>query len=91
MYLSGSHEWTNFAKEKDVLPQHPFLIVVPPTLVDQVASECARFLEGGAFDIITYSAGYKSHKDVWCELDKRSHTLPHMRIYVASTTVCAIQ
>lgn len=77
----------SFTGEKMSLPDHPFLFVVPPTLVDQVASECARFLESGSFDIITYVSGYKTHKDVWAELDKRSYTAPHMRIYIASTTV----
>ena len=59
----------NFAKEKSVIPDHPFMFVVPPTLVDQVAFECNRFLESGSFDIITYTAGYKVHKDVWEVLD----------------------
>jgi hypothetical protein len=77
----------NFAKEKSVIPDHPFMFVVPPTLVDQVAFECNRFLESGSFDIITYTAGYKVHKDVWEVLERRSHTAPHMRVYVASTTV----
>jgi hypothetical protein len=85
---TGTREWTNFAGEKMILPQYPFLFVVPPTLVVQVASECDRFLETGAFDVITYFGGYKTHKDLWGALEERSHHAPHMRIYIASTTVC---
>lgn len=83
----GTQSWTNFEGEECSLPLYPFLFVVPPTLVNQVALECKRFLKSGSFDIITYFAGYKTHKDVWAELDKLSHTETHMRIYVASTTV----
>ncbi len=84
---TGKEEWTNFAGEKATLPEYPFLFVVPPTLVDQVASECARFLASGSFDVITYFGGRTAHKKVWEVLKDRSHNLPYMRIYVASTTV----
>ena len=84
---TGTQEWTNYAGERGALPEYPFLFVVPSTLVDQAASECARFLESGAFDIISYFGGYKSHKDVWAALEKRAHTESHMRIFVASSSV----
>ncbi|KAH9011667.1 P-loop containing nucleoside triphosphate hydrolase protein [Lactarius pseudohatsudake] len=82
----GTQEWTNFAGKKATLPECPFLFVVPPMLVDQVASECNRFLQSGSFDVILYFAGHKSHYNMWAELEKRSSHSPYMRIYVASTT-----
>ncbi|KAN0128350.1 P-loop containing nucleoside triphosphate hydrolase protein [Lactarius tabidus] len=72
-------------REKTILPDHPFLFVVPPTLVDQVAFECNRFLESGSFDIIKYVSGHNSHKGVWQALDQRSHTKPHMRIFAVQS------
>jgi hypothetical protein len=88
MTRAGKHEWTDFENKLDVLPNHPFLIVVPSSLVNQVSYECNRFLETGAFDVVTYIGGYKSHKDLWNELEKRAHTVPHMRIIISSITVC---
>ncbi|KAH9011409.1 hypothetical protein EDB83DRAFT_2234057 [Lactarius deliciosus] len=85
----GIWEWTNFTGEKATLPKSPFLIVVPPALVDQVAWECDHFLEKGSFDVIRYFGRYKTNQKVWEELRKPSSTgnPSHMRIYVASTTV----
>ena len=83
----GTQSWTNFEGEECNLPLYPFLFVVPPALVDQVVLECKCFLKSGAFDIIKYVAGYKTHKDVWAQIEKQSFTEAHMRIYIASTTV----
>ncbi|KAH9011437.1 hypothetical protein EDB83DRAFT_2234089 [Lactarius deliciosus] len=80
-------EWTNFAGKKATLPECPFLFVVPPMLVDQVVSECNRFLDSGSFDVIAYIGGHETHNNLWAELEKRSSHSPYMRIYVASTTV----
>ena len=85
--FTGSQEWTNYAGDKATLPNHPFLFVVPPSLAKQVASECDCFLEKGAFDVITYFGGYKTHKDVWGALAKRAHIAPHMHIFVTTLTV----
>ncbi|KAH9008002.1 hypothetical protein EDB84DRAFT_1281323 [Lactarius hengduanensis] len=84
----GSKTWQDFAGKLGGLPELPFLFVVPPTLVNQVVTECVRFLQSGSFDIVPYTAGYKTHKSVWDVIEKRSHTVQHMRIYVASSTVC---
>ncbi|KAF8265968.1 hypothetical protein EI94DRAFT_1474545, partial [Lactarius quietus] len=40
--------------EKGALPNYPFLIVVPPTLVVQVMQECKHFLKKGFMDVIEY-------------------------------------
>jgi hypothetical protein len=73
--------------EHDGLPELPFLMVVPPTLVEQVALECTRFLEPGSFDVIKITGAMGKHDSVWSEADKRANIPAHMRIYVASTTV----
>ncbi|KAH9006022.1 hypothetical protein EDB83DRAFT_2236890, partial [Lactarius deliciosus] len=70
------------------LPKSPFLIVVPPALVDQVTWECDHFLEKGLFDVIRYFGRYKTNQKVWEELWKPSSTgnPSHMCIYIALTT-----
>lgn len=88
-YATGSQEggWTTYEGRPSVLPDYPFMFVVPPTLVDQVVVECVRFLKPGSFDVIKITGANVKHKDVWEEADKRSAMPPHMRLYVASTTV----
>lgn len=79
--------WRNHAGECSKLPDDPFLIIVPPTLVEQVALECQRFLRAGSFDIIKITGSMDQHGEVWTEAEKRSEVPPSMRIYVATTTV----
>lgn len=76
--------------EATALSEYPFLFIVPPTLATQVSLECKRFLESGAFDIVTYFGGYKTHKDVWAALETRARTTLDMRIFVATSTVSAV-
>ncbi|KAH9048619.1 hypothetical protein EDB83DRAFT_2175585, partial [Lactarius deliciosus] len=47
----GKH-WRHLSAQQSVLPEYPFLIVVPPTLVEQVTLECTRFLKPGSLDVI---------------------------------------
>ncbi|KAH8986189.1 P-loop containing nucleoside triphosphate hydrolase protein, partial [Lactarius hatsudake] len=72
--LWGSKAWQDFTGKLGSLPELPFLFVVPPTLVNQVVTECVRFLQSGSFDIVPYTAGYKTHKSMWDVIEKRSHT-----------------
>ena len=77
-------EWRNYAGECSELPEDPFLIIVPPTLVEQVALECQQFLQPGSFDIIKIT-----HSDMWRESEMRSKAPSYRRIYIATTTVSA--
>src|SRR6266571_1356554 len=45
-------EWKDYSGRQTVLPEYPFLIVVPPTLVEQVTVECTRFLQAGSLDVV---------------------------------------
>ncbi|KAH9019253.1 P-loop containing nucleoside triphosphate hydrolase protein [Lactarius pseudohatsudake] len=78
--------WRDYRGRQSVLPEYPFLIVVPPTLVEQVTLECTRFLKPGSLDVIRVTGSLDQHKDLWTEADKRAKVAPHMRLYVASTT-----
>ena len=82
-----SDGWRNYAGERGELPEHPFLIVVLPTLVEQVAQECQRFLEPGSFDIIKITGAMDQHCELWEVAESRSAAAAHMRIYIATTTV----
>jgi hypothetical protein len=85
--VTGQDQWKNFQGEAGELPEEPFLIVVPPMLVEQAARECQRFLRGGSFDIIKITGSFEQHMDLWEEADERAQVPAHMRIYIATTTV----
>jgi SNF2 family DNA or RNA helicase len=80
-------EWKNYNGEENVLPNDPFLMVVPPTLVDQVSVECNRFLEPGSIDVITITGAVTQHGEVWQAAGTISKLRPEMKLYIASTTV----
>jgi hypothetical protein len=90
-YCTGQGgSWKNYKDKesrKKGLPNLPFLILAPPTLVEQVVLECLRSLEPGSFDIIKITGAMGKHESVWSEADKRAEIPAHMRIYIASTTV----
>src|SRR6266571_7554101 len=83
-------EWKDYSGRQTVLPEYPFLIVVPPTLVEQVTVECTRFLQAGSLDVVKITGGFEQHKEVWETLDKMGNTDACMRLYVASTTVSTV-
>jgi hypothetical protein len=86
--LTGQSDgWRNYAGERSELPEFPFLIVVLPTLVEQVALECQRFLEPGSFDIIKVTGAMDQHCELWEVAESRSAVSAYMRIYIATTTV----
>jgi hypothetical protein len=79
--------WRNYVGEEGRLPERPFLIVVPPALVHQVAEECRRFLLPGFLDVVLITGTTEQHKGVWKEADERAKLPSHMRLYIATTTV----
>lgn len=89
MYAAGQQQggWSSYAGKQAVLPDYPFMYIVPPTLVDQVTEECTKFLEGGGLDVIKLTGSFEKHREIWDETEKRAKTLPHMRIFIATTTV----
>ena len=84
---TGNKVWKNYAGEERTLPNLPFLMVVPPALVYQVAEECRRFLTIGYLDVVLITGTLEQHKGVWREADRRSNLAPHLRLYIATSTV----
>lgn len=83
--------WRNYAGEMRGLSDAPFLVIVPPTLVEQVAAECQRFLEPGSFNIIKITGALNKHSELW-EMEEKYTALERSRtIYVATTSVSVIQ
>ena len=82
-----SDGWRNYKGEVRKLPELPFLIVVPPTLVEQVTLECTRFLQPGSFDIVQVTGATEKHGDLWDKVESLASLPSYMRIYVAATTV----
>ena len=80
-------KWRNYAGEFILLPDYPFMIIVPPTLVEQVALECHRFLQTGSFNIIKVTKSMDQHCDVWRQTEMQSEVPSHMTIYIATTVV----
>ena len=72
------------------MPDYPFMIIVPPTLVEQVALECHRFLQTGSFNIIKVMGSMEQHCDVWRQTEMRSKVPSYMTIYIATTTVSIV-
>ena len=72
------------------MPDYPFMIIVPPTLVEQVALECQRFLQPGSFNIIKVMGSMEQHCDVWRQTEMRSKVPSYMTIYIATTTVSIV-
>lgn len=79
--------WSDYAGRQAQLPDYPFLIVVPPALVEQVTLESARFLMPGSLEIIKIIGSVKQREELWKTADERSFVRSHMRLYIASTTV----
>ena len=79
--------WKDYTGVEKALPDHPFLIVVPPTLVDQVTQECARFLKPGSMDLVPITGAVEQRRNLWTEVGTRSHIAENMRLFIASTTV----
>jgi SNF2 family DNA or RNA helicase len=80
-------DWTDYGGTKNTLPNNPFLIVVPPTLVEQVTQECNRFLQPGSLDVIKVTGSAEQHEQLWAQAGNLSNLEPGRRLYVASTTV----
>lgn len=72
--------WRNYAGEARELPDLPFLMMVPPTSVKQVALECRQFLQPGSFEIVEIAGAMEQQSDTRGEAD-------FMRIYIVATTV----
>jgi hypothetical protein len=85
--MTGNMVWKNYAGEERELPDYPFLMVVPPGLIGQVAEECRRFLTSGYLDVILITGNMEQHREVWKEADRRSKVPPHLRLYIATSTV----
>jgi SNF2 family DNA or RNA helicase len=49
------------------VPDHPFLISAPGTIVTQWINEAKRFLVPGSVDIFHYPDGAKNHRQFWSE------------------------
>ena len=88
-YTGQKGLWKNYddVEKANRLPPYPFLILAPPTLVEQVTLECFQFLEASSFDIIKITRAMGKHESVWSKADKQAEIPTHMRIYIASTTV----
>ena len=69
------------------LLDYPFMIIVPPMLVEQVMLECQRFLQPRPFNIIKVMESMDQHCDMWRQMKMQSEVPSHMTIYIATTIV----
>ncbi|KAH9018911.1 P-loop containing nucleoside triphosphate hydrolase protein [Lactarius hengduanensis] len=85
-YEGKKDGWIDWAGRQAALPDHPFLIVVPPPLLDQVTAECVRFLQAGSLDVVKVTGGLSQREGLWTEVAGRSKVAAGMRLYVTSAS-----
>ena len=81
--------------DHEVLPERPFLVIVPGTVQFQWVDELRQILDPGFFDILAYGTGLQSHQEFWadngpfhqstrpifCRVIVTSHSVRHIRFF----------
>jgi hypothetical protein len=82
----GGSKWPGDSDDGNI-PDSPFIIVVPTSLISQFPDECRRYLQPQSFDLLTYTGTLRKREFWWSTVFDASHHRLWRRIVIATTSV----
>jgi hypothetical protein len=79
-------KWPGDSEDGNI-PNSPFIVVVPTSLILQFADECRRYLEPQSFDLLPYTGTLAKRPTWWSTVFNASHHQLSRRIVIATTSV----